>query len=136
MALIKCGECEKEVSDKAQACPNCGSPIASLKATLVLTGFPRRFIGSKAVDVLFNGEKKASVEKGSTITVELPGAGRVDFVTHYMGKERRQAFDIPAGLYTELQFDFGPMGGLKVLEAGSGSGSFYGVVMEMPSFDD
>lgn len=27
MALIKCPECGKEVSDKANACPNCGYPI-------------------------------------------------------------------------------------------------------------
>ena len=28
MALIKCGECGKEVSDKAASCPGCGAPIA------------------------------------------------------------------------------------------------------------
>lgn len=28
MAMIKCPECGKEVSDKASACPNCGCPIA------------------------------------------------------------------------------------------------------------
>ena len=136
VALIKCGECGKEVSDKAQACPNCGSPIASLNVTLVLTGFPRRYIGSKAVDVFFNGELKNSVEKGSTVTVTLPGAGQVDFVTHYMGRERRQSFDVPAGLVADLHFDFTPLGGLKVLEAGSGSGTFYGYTMEMPGFGD
>lgn len=27
MAMIKCPECGKEVSDKAKNCPNCGSPI-------------------------------------------------------------------------------------------------------------
>ncbi len=27
MALIKCGECGKEISDKAPACPGCGNPI-------------------------------------------------------------------------------------------------------------
>lgn len=27
MALIKCPECGKEISDKAEACPNCGYPI-------------------------------------------------------------------------------------------------------------
>jgi len=27
MALVKCKECEKEVSDKAEKCPNCGAPI-------------------------------------------------------------------------------------------------------------
>ena len=29
MALIKCGECEKEVSNKAAACPGCGAPFES-----------------------------------------------------------------------------------------------------------
>lgn len=27
MALIKCTECNKDVSDKAASCPNCGNPI-------------------------------------------------------------------------------------------------------------
>jgi hypothetical protein len=27
MALVKCSECDKNISDKAVACPNCGSPI-------------------------------------------------------------------------------------------------------------
>ncbi len=30
MALIKCDECGKQISDKANACPNCGNPINSL----------------------------------------------------------------------------------------------------------
>ena len=28
MALIKCDECGRDVSDKAESCPNCGNPIA------------------------------------------------------------------------------------------------------------
>lgn len=31
MALIKCSECGKEISDKAKICINCGSPIAEEK---------------------------------------------------------------------------------------------------------
>jgi len=27
MAIIKCPECNKDVSDKAASCPNCGNPI-------------------------------------------------------------------------------------------------------------
>lgn len=27
MALIKCSECAKEISDKAEICPSCGNPI-------------------------------------------------------------------------------------------------------------
>ena len=30
MALIRCPECGKEISDKAEACPNCGYPIVGL----------------------------------------------------------------------------------------------------------
>ena len=32
MALIKCPDCEKEVSDAAPYCPNCGRPIAAIPA--------------------------------------------------------------------------------------------------------
>ena len=27
MTLIKCKECNKEISDKAKSCPHCGFPI-------------------------------------------------------------------------------------------------------------
>ena len=29
MALIKCVECGREISDKASSCPNCGAPVAA-----------------------------------------------------------------------------------------------------------
>ena len=31
MALIKCEECGKEISDRAVACPNCGCPVEHKK---------------------------------------------------------------------------------------------------------
>ena len=34
MAMIKCTECGKEMSDKATVCPNCGCPIEEIKAKL------------------------------------------------------------------------------------------------------
>jgi DNA-directed RNA polymerase subunit RPC12/RpoP len=33
MALIKCSECGRDVSDKATSCPHCGMPISSVKHT-------------------------------------------------------------------------------------------------------
>lgn len=30
MALIKCTECGKEISDKASVCPNCGCPVEQM----------------------------------------------------------------------------------------------------------
>ena len=34
MALIKCGECKKEISDKAEVCPNCGCPVGEKNVDL------------------------------------------------------------------------------------------------------
>lgn len=39
MALVKCADCGKEVSENAPNCPNCGAPIAS-KAKDVMIRFP------------------------------------------------------------------------------------------------
>ena len=33
MALIKCPECSKEVSDKAKTCPHCGYPLTNNEKT-------------------------------------------------------------------------------------------------------
>ena len=33
MALIKCPECEREISDKASSCPNCGCPLSEMSTT-------------------------------------------------------------------------------------------------------
>lgn len=36
MALIKCSECGKEISDKAYTCPHCGAPLnQSIKINLL-----------------------------------------------------------------------------------------------------
>jgi hypothetical protein len=32
MALIRCPECASDVSDQAEACPNCGYPVRRIKA--------------------------------------------------------------------------------------------------------
>lgn len=33
MAMIKCGECGKSVSDQAFVCPNCGRDVRALKVS-------------------------------------------------------------------------------------------------------
>lgn len=37
MALIKCRECGKEISDKANTCPNCGCPVEAIPINLSKT---------------------------------------------------------------------------------------------------
>ena len=36
MALIKCSECGKEISDKADKCPNCGCPVKKQPYTVTI----------------------------------------------------------------------------------------------------
>lgn len=47
MALIKCPECGKDVSDKAPACIHCGYPFGQKESTLynvVYKGFPSQSV--------------------------------------------------------------------------------------------
>ncbi len=36
MAIIKCPECSKEISDKAKSCPNCGCPLEEMTTSGVV----------------------------------------------------------------------------------------------------
>lgn len=41
MALIKCSECGKEFSDKADKCPNCGCPNSNIETKTVIVDKPK-----------------------------------------------------------------------------------------------
>lgn len=62
MALIKCPECGKEISDKANSCPNCGYPIESLssegivKIRVSVLKAPTGFNGNQKVSIFSNGK--------------------------------------------------------------------------------
>lgn len=45
MSLIKCPECNKEISDKAKSCPNCGCPIT------INTKYQIKIIGYHDTDI-------------------------------------------------------------------------------------
>ncbi len=45
MGLIKCPECQSEVSDKASVCPKCGNPVLQSKKRLSSISVISFFIG-------------------------------------------------------------------------------------------
>ncbi len=59
MAIIKCTECGKEISDKAATCPSCGAPVTGIQATAqekthsVRRGAITGFIGAIALPIIF-----------------------------------------------------------------------------------
>ena len=132
MGLINCPECSREVSDRAVSCPQCGSPITAENVTLRLTGLTS--FGTNAVDVYFDGSKVGSVGKAEELSLTFPSGGNVEFVTQVaIVGEKRVSFDVPGGTVADLGFDFGPMGGLKVVDrnASSGAGGFVGFSMDL-----
>ena len=44
MALIKCKECGKEISDRASACPNCGCPLLEISKGEVRIKMPNNIV--------------------------------------------------------------------------------------------
>ena len=74
MALIKCTECGKEISDKAVACVNCGCPVSEMKIESPKTNAN---VSMNMFSDLFGGnaqQPKAPVKTAPTITVpkEMP----------------------------------------------------------------
>ena len=50
MALIKCTECGKEISDKATACPHCGCPMTEISNKRTATNRRFRWIRERSRD--------------------------------------------------------------------------------------
>lgn len=66
MALIKCPECGKEVSDKAKACPNCGCPIDEGKSREIENGNIEKNTNNetKKDDMEYTDNSEKKIKKG------------------------------------------------------------------------
>lgn len=95
MALIKCSECQKEVSDKAESCVYCGYPIKAqdyivkfktptLPKTIVRVKFT--FYDDLTKKILAEAQQgeivSLRIEKATTIRVHL-GRGFKDAILNY-----------------------------------------------------
>ena len=137
MALVRCSECSKEVSDRAQSCPGCGAPVVSSRIILNLSGFPSdlRYVGTKPVDVYVAGKLIGTVNRGTSEKFEIESSCTVEFVTRLRAREKRASIEVKSGEAYDLGFDFGPLGKLQVNQRTSGgSTSFVGYTMDMPDF--
>ncbi len=88
MALIKCPECGKDISDKAKACPNCGCPISSISPSGdVRIKFsplkaPTGFNGNQSVSLLSNSETLWSGNSGDVAELHFDGPTNVTVKYH------------------------------------------------------
>lgn len=83
MALIKCPECGKEVSDKAGSCPNCGFPMANKPTTVKIRCLSDdRHV--KRMKFSINGRLVAEEPLGSVATIIVNEPTTID-VTIVLG---------------------------------------------------
>lgn len=69
MALINCPECNKEISDKASACPNCGCPLSEIvKGGTVRIKMPNNIV--QGIAGLFSSRKAVVKDRDGFILWE------------------------------------------------------------------
>lgn len=71
MALIKCPECGKQVSDKANACPGCGCPISSTSSVSNTSNYAQVRVVCKTQTMKVDGQ---STQHGSIVNVRVTGS--------------------------------------------------------------
>ena len=83
MALIACPECDKEVSDKAPTCPNCGVPLAVPVDALVHVTQKRGKATRFKCQIYVDGAVVAAGRTGDTL--RIPCAEPVDIAVRIQG---------------------------------------------------
>ena len=72
MALIKCMECGKEISDKASACPNCCAPVEKEKRKVIIER-EKGFLGSGNTPVAYIDDMLVgNLKTGSKLETDVP----------------------------------------------------------------
>lgn len=92
MSLIKCTECNKEISDKATTCPHCGCPLSEINPVgIVKIKMPRTqqisggwigLLSSKEIFIFSNGRTIWRGKHGETATFII---NDVTPITIYLG---------------------------------------------------
>mgnify|MGYP000260335541 CR=1 FL=1 len=74
MALIKCKECGKEISDQAEACPNCGCPLNAHTAKGVIHFYWANMKGNTFLktNIIVDGTPYGELKCGHSIDVSIP----------------------------------------------------------------
>ena len=93
MALINCSECQKEISDKAISCPNCGNPMNNAVAIanteneeiLKFPELPSKLdIGKQIANWGGNASLDGIFNQGENLITQIP-SGKVNIILHTHG---------------------------------------------------
>ncbi len=79
MALIKCKECGREISDRANLCPNCGCPIdaspsGTVRIKVSVLKSPTGFNGNQKVSIFSKEKTLWEGKSGEIAEIHFEGA--------------------------------------------------------------
>lgn len=105
MALINCEECGKEVSDKANFCPNCGCPVKDNKeeSKVIVYGLTQFVIGG-TLKVYINDELVGEVKKGGKLEIPIDKDSELSIKCGI--NPSRGKIEIKAGKITKIQYKY------------------------------
>lgn len=116
MALINCIECNREVSDKAASCPNCGCPIASVessKGKLYIYGYKENFVINSKVKIYRDNEYIGEIDKGRCLEIDILS----DCVITAKCSIRSNTYNAKANRNSKIQLSFDRLSGkLNIFE--------------------
>lgn len=100
MALIKCPDCQKDVSDKADKCPYCGYPIISLSSNNTLS--PASSTSNTSPTLILSSKKIAAIVATTLVIILAVVLGVV--IPKQKDASYKQALDLlDRGKYDEGQ---------------------------------
>ena len=111
MALIKCPECGKEISERAQSCLNCGCPIQAKKETVdektdancvLIHGYEEIFSVSPNVDIYVGDKLVGEVSPASEFKLPITGDCELTFKSN----TRSRKVQIRKGIDTHVFLSF------------------------------
>lgn len=107
MSLIKCSECGKEISDKAEKCIHCGCPlnntISKSVGTVVIYGYTGWFLVKPKLKIYFNGKYIGDVSyKAKTKEIPITEPTNVEIKCNIRSTLVRVLPDRHNEIYTEF----------------------------------
>ena len=109
MALIKCSECGKEVSDKAKACPNCGNPIREEESKVIIYGLSQMGLLGGKIKIYIDGEFVGEIRKGQNL--EIPIEKDCTITAKCGINPSKGKIDVKAGKTTKIKYEYNRISG-------------------------
>ena len=114
MALIKCSECGRDVSDRAVSCPACGNPIKTPESKLIIYGVQIHALIGKKSKIYLDNVLVGEVKKFESI--EIPIEKDCVLTAKCEGIKSKNSCEIKKGETTKIQlyFQMGTVGGFYI----------------------